>query len=221
MLILPSVHHDLFKFVCLIYISRSNSDLCFDGNKVQKFQSFEYSIARREILNSAILFKWTHNDGNIYNYSFHEKEIFYSGKILRNFVIWKCASTYIYKLLRQAGTFVKNPYSSLSNDDELPFLTICESNTTQSYNFAFLRNPMTRFISGYTQLDYAMTKYKRHSEHVDFIVLNLKFHYGSVERFQELIEYILNSNMSAEIFSFKKAVDVAHVAPMIGIILTR
>ena len=66
-----------------------------------------------------------------------------------------------------------------------------------------------------------MSKYetyrKYNFEYVKLKTLKLKYNHGTIERFQEFIAYILNSNMNSDIFSLNKTVDVAHVAPFIGI----
>jgi hypothetical protein len=75
------------------------------------------------------------------------------------------------------------------------------------YPFTFVRNPITRFISGYSEIESIYLKMKHY--------LPLYSPLGSEERFKEFIHIIIFSNATKHLFKGSHR-PLQHIAPMIG-----
>ena len=81
--------------------------------------------------------------------------------------------------------------------------------TEKSFSFTFVRNPVSRFISGYIEIEKSIKKQ---------MILDLKYSFGTIERFIEFINLILTANGSMKLFR-EKYIDISMIAPMIGTLI--
>jgi hypothetical protein len=80
------------------------------------------------------------------------------------------------------------------------------SDRIKLYPFTFVRNPIARFISGYTEIEYRLT---------DASSLPIYSPLGSIDRFKGFIKLVLKYKGSGKLFS-QNYLQIAHIAPMIG-----
>jgi hypothetical protein len=86
------------------------------------------------------------------------------------------------------------------------------SQDSKRYSFTFSRNPIDRFISGLTEIEYQMKVRNQHS-------FPFKHPYGSLLRVMEFIDFILLSNGSKRFFQNFGYLEILHIFPMIGTLL--
>jgi len=79
------------------------------------------------------------------------------------------------------------------------------------FSFTFVREPISRFISAMNEIEYRI---KTNPWKQPYFSLTAKL--GSVERFQEFVEYILLHGDSKTFFLEHGNVELSHIAPMIG-----
>lgn len=81
-----------------------------------------------------------------------------------------------------------------------------------TFPFTFVRNPIDRFISAYTEIEFRLNdRYKAHW-------LPLHSPLGTIERLKEFIRFLIASNGSRKVLMEQNA-EIPHCAPQIGTIL--
>lgn len=81
---------------------------------------------------------------------------------------------------------------------------------TSRFPFTFMRNPIDRFISGYTEIEYRLYR-KIMKNGNNWLPLYSKV--GTIERLKEFIRYVVAANGSRKIL---RDGNMAHIAPQIG-----
>jgi hypothetical protein len=84
---------------------------------------------------------------------------------------------------------------------------------TTRFPFTFVRDPLQRFVSGYTETEYRLEK---NVNNVMFVPLYQKV--GTAERFREFIQMILRADASKR-HLHSKYHELPHIAPQIGVFL--
>jgi hypothetical protein len=82
------------------------------------------------------------------------------------------------------------------------------------FPFTFVREPISRFVSGYTEVEHRLMK----SADKDMYHLPLYQQIGTPERFKEFIQMILKADGSKR-YLHDKNVEIPHIAPQIGTFL--
>jgi hypothetical protein len=82
------------------------------------------------------------------------------------------------------------------------------------YPFTFIRDPISRFVSGYTEIEYRLSVKKNFVHY-----LPLFSRVGTIERFKEFIRMIINSEGSQSLFRNRNT-ELEHIAPQIGVIFS-
>lgn len=80
------------------------------------------------------------------------------------------------------------------------------------YSFTFIRNPLSRFISGYSEIEYRLSVKKKL---IHYLPLFSKI--GTIERFKEFIRMIINYEGSRILFRNRNT-ELEHIAPQIGVL---
>jgi hypothetical protein len=86
------------------------------------------------------------------------------------------------------------------------------NNTQRRYYFTYARNPIDRFISGMTEVEYLMKKQEK-------FLFPFKHNLGQMMRIAEFIDFILLSGGSKNFFQNFKFLEILHIFPMIGTLL--
>eukprot|EP01036_Dinobryon_divergens_P022453 gene22453-30710_t len=82
------------------------------------------------------------------------------------------------------------------------------------YPFAFVRDPLTRFISAVTEIEYRSQKGKKKSNISKYVTSPI----GSQERFQEFVNFILLSSGSLKFLRENSNFHINHLVPQVGTI---
>ena len=235
--------------------SKIKTKLCSDLNIALKITKFEYHLAQLEVYKyeskSAQFGRIT--DDNYYscNSSIHQsvyghvtlsRSNLHRGiKFLRYFILRKNANTYIRSILNHFQIFGEDhqkltmtvtprnknfqlfPNGSISSNDA----AINPSYSNSTFSFTFVRDPISRFISGYTEVEYRWFTDPRLSRFNSTVTADLRRPFfqtnspvGSVQRVKDFIHMLLLSNGSkcASVFnnSAKDFDDATlnHIAPM-------
>ena len=85
------------------------------------------------------------------------------------------------------------------------------------YSFTFVRNPLSRFISGVTEVEYRMSY--GHTER-KLALVGFKFKRGDPRRFQEFVRMVAYMAGKGPIFHNMMEVQLEHIAPQVGTILS-
>ena len=170
-------------------------------------------------------------------------------KFLRYFILRKNANTYIRSILNHFQIFGEDlqssqkltmtvtprskniqliPNGSISSDDA----AINPSNSNSTFSFTFVRDPISRFISGYTEVEYRWLTDPRLSRFNSAVTTDSQRPFfktnspvGSTQRVKDFIRMLLLSNGSkcASVFNYsEKDFDDAtlnHIAPMISTLI--
>lgn len=110
----------------------------------------------------------------------------------------KCRHQYL-QMINAAGV----------NNQVIPLKSI-----TSRYPFTFTRDPIARFVSGYTEIEYRLSVKKNFIHY-----LPLFSRVGTIERFKEFIRMIINSEGSHSLFRNRNT-ELEHIAPQIGVIFS-
>eukprot|EP01036_Dinobryon_divergens_P025528 gene25528-34085_t len=92
--------------------------------------------------------------------------------------------------------------------------TLFLSAKEKKFSFTFVREPLSRFISGMTEIEYRIQKNPSRQKYFEF-----KNELGSYQRFQEFVEFLLLHGDFRTFVDEHFNVEIAHIAPMIGTIL--
>lgn len=85
------------------------------------------------------------------------------------------------------------------------------------YSFTFVRNPLSRFISGVTEVEYRMS-YGNTERKLGLV--GFKFKRGDPRRFQEFVRMVAYMAGKGPIFHNMMEVQLEHIAPQVGTILS-
>jgi hypothetical protein len=80
------------------------------------------------------------------------------------------------------------------------------------YAFTFIRHPLSRFISGYSEIEYRLSIKKNL---IHYLPLFSKV--GTIERFKEFIRMLINYEGSKTLFRNRNT-ELEHIAPQIGVL---
>ena len=235
--------------------------LCFDLDIVLKIANFEFYLARLELkktdlkqfsIRDSVDNYFTCNSSihqSIYGHVTLSRLHQHKGiKFLRYFILRKNANTYIRSILNHFQVFGEdllsnqklamsvtprirnlqlNPNGSVSSIDA----AINPSIANSTFSFTFVRDPISRFISGYTEVEY---RWQTDSRLARFNSTGAKdspsfFHknsaLGSVQRVKDFIVMLLLSNGSKCSSVFNNSADdfndatLNHIAPMISTLI--
>jgi hypothetical protein len=85
------------------------------------------------------------------------------------------------------------------------------------YAFTFTREPISRFLSAVTEIEYRIQETIRKKR--KYPLLPFQYPIGSPLRFQEMIKLLLLSSGSSSLFRDYKEIEIVHLAPQIPTIL--
>jgi hypothetical protein len=204
--------------------------VCLNEPWIMKIQREQFFKARQEVLGNVFLGGFQGEDMDFYKRTFGLTEIKVDSKqgkrtvdTIAYYHIWKSANTNIQSLLLQflyesdrnlkayyaqkcrTEKCVHSKMQSFSADASR---NLYVKNRNQRYPFTFTRDPLTRFISAMSEVEYRSKSFNR--------TLPLQNKIGSQERVQEFIRMLLMSGGSRSLFRDYEKNDILHVYPMIG-----
>lgn len=207
----------------------NESLLCFNEDLILKLQREQWNKAKEEVLG---IKDWTNiqaKDMTFYRKSFgtvdlrlnqvaknHETLVYYRLFKNANDLIRSLITQYGYHLDNQDYLFkAQNCFKEDCSHRKVHYLSHSDlknkyfSMRHKRFPFTFVREPILRFISGMTEIEYRIKENN---------ITNIPFkaEVGTSQRFIEFVNFLLLSEGSAKLYSDYPSLETIHITPMIG-----
>lgn len=212
-------------------------EICFDEELVLQIQRDQWAKAKSEVFGSSQA-GFQGSDMDFYRRHFGVVELLLHPSNKKNlssiiyYRIYKNANDNIRSLLTEYAYLAENQSASFEaqncrNEEcfhrKIHYLqatavkAVYFNAKQRRFPFTFVRDPLMRFISAMTEVEYRSQKAIR-SQQKD-IQLPFQSPLGSTARFQEFVKMILASGGSKLLFKQHRDIEIQHVAPAIGTLI--
>ena len=225
--------YNIFNYL-IIYIYNLIGDYCTDEQVISQAQRYQFRKARHELYgNDRISAMSYQSDFYRHHFGSYSVEVIEPKKDISTTLVYYGIArngneNICTHLANFSSLFTMNPsghcpsketcarVTSLSRKDTInkmkkKYQTLHHS---KRFIFTFIRNPIARFISGYTEIEYALKE-----EGIKSVYdIPLYGELGSIERFKDFIKGLVASNGARSYLKDIK-VGITHIAPQIGSLL--